>query len=87
MSQESLKKNRTIGQSHKNLLLKSKKSICLKWTYGHSCNDYSVATLSKSYLTTTEITKQSLKSIGQFKHVFINNKSYPSVTDGRTDRP
>ena len=33
---------------------------------GHSGNDYRVATLSKSYLTTTGITMQSLKSIGQF---------------------
>ena len=43
--------------SHKNLLL--------KWTYGHSGNDFRVATLSKSNLTTTEITIQSLKLIGQ----------------------
>ena len=31
---------------------------------GHSGNDYRVVTLSKLYLTTTEITMQSLKSIG-----------------------
>ena len=30
-----------------------------KWTYRYSCNDYRVATLSKSYLTTTGITMQS----------------------------
>ena len=41
-------------------------STCLKWTYGHSGNGYRVATLSKSYLTTTGITMQSLESIGQF---------------------
>ena len=34
--------------------------------YRHSDNDYGVATLSKSHLTTTGITMQSLKSIGQF---------------------
>ena len=34
--------------------------------YGHSGNDYRVATLSKSYQATTEITMQSLESIGQF---------------------
>ena len=33
---------------------------------GHSSNDNRVATLSKSYLTTTGITMQSLKLIGQF---------------------
>ena len=42
------------------------KKTCLKRTYGHSCNDYWVATLFKSYLTTKGITMQSLKSIGQF---------------------
>ena len=31
----------------------SKKSICLQWKYRHSGNDYRVAKLSKSYLTTT----------------------------------
>ena len=44
----------------------SKKSTCLKWTYGHFGDDYRVAMLSKSYLTTTGIIMQSLKSIGQF---------------------
>ena len=48
------------------ILLKKLKSTCLKWTYEHSGNDYRVALLSKSYLTTTEITMQSLKSMGQF---------------------
>ena len=38
----------------------------LKMDYGHFGNDYRVATLSKSYLTTKGITMQSLKSIGQF---------------------
>ena len=33
---------------------------------GHSWNDYRFAMLSKSYITTTEITILSLKSIGQF---------------------
>ena len=41
-------------------------TTCLKWTYKHSGNDYRVATLSKSSLTTTEITMQSLKSMEQF---------------------
>ena len=45
---------------------KSKKSTCLKRTYGHFGNDYRVATLSKSYLTIKGITMQNLKSIGQF---------------------
>ena len=36
-----------------------------KWTYGHSGNDYRVATLSKLYLTTTGTIMQSLKSIVQ----------------------
>jgi hypothetical protein len=36
------------------------------FTYGHSGNDYRAAMLSKLYLTTTGITIQSLKSIGQF---------------------
>ena len=34
--------------------------------YGHFDNDYRVAIIAKSYLTTTGITMQSLKSIGQF---------------------
>ena len=36
--------------------------------YGHSGNDNRVAMISKSYLTTTGITVQSLKSIGQYYH-------------------
>ena len=40
--------------------------MSFKWTYRLSGNDYSVATLSKSDLTTTEIPMQSLKSIKQF---------------------
>ncbi len=40
---------------------KVEKSTCLKFTNGHSDNDYRVATLSKSYLTTTGITMQNLK--------------------------
>ena len=61
-------KIRSIGLlDHKKFVVKkAKKSTCLKWTYGHSGNDYRVATLSESYLTTTGITMQSLKSIGQF---------------------
>ena len=35
--------------------------LCLKWTYGHSGNDYRVATLSKFYLTTTGITMQKFE--------------------------
>ena len=38
---------------------KVKKWTCLKWTYGHSGIDYRVATLSKLYLTSTEIIMQS----------------------------
>ena len=41
--------------SHKKLLLKKEKSTYLKCTYGYSGNDYRVATLSKSYLTTSGI--------------------------------
>ena len=41
---------------HMKIYFISKKSTCLKWTNGHSNNDY----------TTTGITMQSLKSIGQF---------------------
>ena len=40
------------------------KSTCLKWTKGHSDNDYRDATQTKSY--TTGITMQTLKLIGQF---------------------
>ncbi len=47
-------------------VIKVKKSTCWKLTYGHSGEDYRVATLSKLYLTTTGITMQNLKSIGQF---------------------
>ena len=49
----------------------------------HSGNDYRVATLSKSCLTTTEINMQSLESIGQFK--LTKTDSYPCRTDVRTD--
>ena len=42
-----------------------------KWTYWFSCNDYSVATLSESYLTITGIIMLSLKSIGQVVNVKI----------------
>ena len=52
--------NRIIT-SHKNLLFKTKKSACFKWTYVHSDNGYRVTTLSKSYLTVIEIITQSLK--------------------------
>ena len=45
--------------SHKKIVVKKvKKSTCLKWTYGHSGNNYRVATLSKSYLTATGIIMQ-----------------------------
>ena len=33
----------------------------LKWTYGHSGNDYKVDTLSKLYLNTTGIAMPSFK--------------------------
>ena len=54
--------------SYEKLLLKSKQSTYLKWTYGYSGNDYRVAKFSKTYLTIMGITMQSLKSIGQFLH-------------------
>ena len=38
-------------------------------TYGQSGIDFIVATLSKFYLTTTEFTMPSLKSIGKFQRV------------------
>ena len=41
-----------------------------KWTYGHSGNDYRVATLSKSYLTSTGIIMQGLK----------DNSNMPNLT-------
>ena len=37
--------------------------------FKHYGNNYRVQTLSKSYLTTKEITMQSLKFTGQFQHV------------------
>ena len=49
---------------HIKIGIKSKKTTYLKWMYGHSGNDFRFATLSNSYLTTTEIILQSLKSIG-----------------------
>ena len=52
--------------SNKNLLSKSKKSTCLKWTYEHSGNDYRFTMLFKSNLITTGIAIQSLKTIRQF---------------------
>ena len=53
-----------------------------KWTYGHSGNDYRVATLTKSYLSTTGIIMQSLK--------LIENSNMPKLTkkairSGQTD--
>ena len=48
------------------LLSKKLKFICFKRTYGHSVDDYRVATLHKSYLAVIGIIMQSLKSIGQF---------------------
>ena len=44
-------------------------SVSFNWTYGLSGTDFRVATLSKSYLTATGITMQSVKSIGQFQLV------------------
>ena len=56
----------------------SNTGYCLRtWTYGHNGNDYRVSTLSKSYWTVTGIIMQSLVSIGQFKHAWIKDKSYP----------
>ena len=49
--------------SHKKILLKKLRNQMFKWTYGHPGNDYRVVTLSKSYLTTTEITIQSYVEI------------------------
>ena len=57
-----------VGQTNINIgkvseLAKNQiKSYYVKWTYGHSGNDYRVrvATFSKLYLTTTGITMQSL---------------------------
>ena len=69
---------------HKNLLSKSKKSECFKWTYGLSGNEYRVDTLPKSYLIVIRITMQSFKSIGQFWPVSINENSWLSRTDGPT---
>ena len=43
-----------------------KVKTCFKLAYRLSGTDYRIATLSKSYLTVTGITIQSLKSIGQF---------------------
>ena len=42
----SMPKIRSIGWLHhiKIVVKKVKKSTCLKWTYGHSGNDYRVAT-------------------------------------------
>ena len=69
MSQESVYKNSDQSDNYvtyKFVVKNVKKSTCLKLTYGHSGNDYRVATLSNLYLTSTGITIQSLKSIGQF---------------------
>ena len=67
---------------HKKFVVKKvKKATCLKWTYGHAGNDYRVATLSKSYLTTTGITMQILKSMGQFlmkKLSVLDVRTYPN---------
>ena len=70
----SIPKIRSIGWlNHMKFFVKKvKKSTYLKWTYGHSGNDYWVVTLFKSYLTTKGITMQSLKLIGQFYHIKIN---------------
>ena len=54
----------TCRGTYKKIL--SKKSACFKWTYGLSGNGYRIAALSKSYVTVIGISKQSLKSIGQF---------------------
>ena len=43
--------------------------------YWHSGNNCGVATLPKSYPSTTGISIQSLKLIGQLQHVYINNMS------------
>ena len=61
MSSESI-----YQKSHQKFVFKKVEKLMFKWMYGHSGNAYRVATLSKLYLTTTGITMQSLKSIGQF---------------------
>ena len=48
-----------------------------KIAYRHSDNNYRVATLSKSYLTTTGITMQSLKS--------KDNSNMPKLTKKLSD--
>ena len=58
--------NRIITSHKKIVVIKLKKSTCLKWTYGLSVNDYRVALLSNSYLASIGILMQSLKSIGLF---------------------
>ena len=60
-----------LGISIKNQIILFDKNVHIQkvknqQTYWHSCNDYRVATLSKSYQTTAGIIMQSLKSIGQF---------------------
>ena len=52
--------------------------------YGHSGDDYRVATLSKLYLTTKGIAMQSLESIGQSNLFKLTKRSKLSVTYGPT---
>ncbi len=42
------------------------KSLCFKWTYWLSENDYLAAILSKMYITASEIIMQSLRKVLQF---------------------
>ena len=65
---------------HKKLLLKKLKA------YGHSGNEYRVATLYKLYLTTKEITMQSLKSIDISNMPKLTKRAIRSKRKyGRTD--
>ncbi len=47
------------------VVIKGLKSTWFKWMYGHSGNEYRVATFPKSYKANKEIIIQSLKSIGK----------------------
>ena len=58
-----------------------------KIAYRHSDNDYRVATLSKSYLTTTGITMQSLKSKDNSNMSKLTKMNENAICFGRTDTP
>ena len=48
-------------------------------------NDFRVASLYTSYQTAKGRILQSLKSLEQFKYVYMNSNSYPLRTYGQTD--